>query len=190
MRQFTVSGAIGAGKSSALAILGERYPSISVVQEAVDEWSLLKRAAKDPVRWSFAAQVQILVSLMARDVPKEGVVVCERDHSDCLMFTELAINRGWVEQKKISMFNKLLASARPAVADASVLLRVDADTSMARIRSRGRESEAGMDPEHARAVVEAYARRDAAGEYDLVIDTRELTPAAVADRIASFVTSR
>lgn len=190
MRQFTVSGAIGAGKSTALAILGERYPHINVVQEAVDEWSLLKRAAEDPVRWSFAAQVQILVSLIARDNPREGIVVCERDPSDCLMFTQLAIDRGWVERKNFSTFNKLLASARPPVADASILLRVDADTSMARIRSRGRESEAGMDPEHARAVVEAYARREAAGEYDLVIDTGELTPAAVADRIASFVTRR
>ncbi len=64
---FILEGNMGVGKSTFLRLLGERFPSISVIQEPQDTWSnkkngssLLENFYTDPKRWAYTIETMTM----------------------------------------------------------------------------------------------------------------------------------
>lgn len=146
-----VEGNIGSGKTSALrslALLGVR-----VKEEPIDEWGdLLDLYYKDPVAWSLAFNLKVLLSF--RDVETADVV--ERSPGACRhVFGQLAYNDNHLSPGAWEVFKEYheLLGWEP---DAYVYIDTPPAECFARLTQRGRPCEQGVSEEYLRRIEFQY----------------------------------
>ena len=96
MRLYSVTGTIGAGKTTTLRTVALQNPDVEIVLEPVDDWeSALQRFYDDRAAYAYALQYTIFQSYvkitqqLRAAVPTDRVVFVERGPWDALeIFTE------------------------------------------------------------------------------------------------------
>ena len=139
---------IGAGKSTLLAKLAER--GCTVLQEGVEHWGdILQRFYHDPARWAFSLQVAIALD-MARQYDKmssmveEEVVFVERGPHSAMCFVRNSVQAGHMDQEELKLYTKMhnVLGWKP---DVLVVIDVDTNTCLQRIKQRNRAGEDAID---------------------------------------------
>jgi deoxyadenosine/deoxycytidine kinase len=131
----SIAGNIGSGKSTLLKRLNSA--GMEVKEESVDEWTILPRFYENMTRWSFALQVQILLSIITKELP--GII--ERSPWESLkIFSQLAKDQNLFDPEEYSLLEQLheqLAWNPETV----IYLRLDPAICCKRIKQRGRDCE-------------------------------------------------
>ncbi|AAS18082.1 deoxynucleoside kinase [Singapore grouper iridovirus] len=151
---ISVSGNIGAGKSSLLAALAKR--GYYVQPEDFTKWGpLFNLALAEPKRYKFSSQLKILMVQM--DLQREHrngtrpLVILERA-SDCVLgFGKVAYDMGLMHVEEYRMLEDIHAKLDAKV-DLKILLDTPPDVCRVRIGNRDREFEQAISNEYLTAL--------------------------------------
>ena len=165
---LVVEGNIGAGKSTFLRKLKERYPSIQVFEEAIDEWntytdnemSLLKAFYTDPTKYAFPLQMAILLSRVnqIRNLNPNDFNVVERS-----VFTDIQVfGRTLYRQKRLSEVEYKIICDWVQMCqslykiDAFVYIDVEPNVCQHRVKIREREGEESINLGYLQEIDQAH----------------------------------
>lgn len=160
-RYVVVDGNIGSGKTTLLQRLAAL--GLHVIPEPVERWCApfrhrgeavdapLDLYYRDRHRHALGFQVHVLTTriqqLLSGDAA-QGVVVLERDPFDTALFAEYKLQSGVFDAFQHRCFTELVNTVSQALnfeCVGRVYLRASPELCMARVRARGRPSEAGLD---------------------------------------------
>ena len=185
-----VDANIGAGKSTLLCQLADR--GCTVLQEGVDSgaWgAFLTRFYANPARWALSLQMAIALD-MARQHEKmsnmvEDIVFVERGPHSAMCFVQNSIQSGHMDKEEFKLYSEMntVLGWKP---DVLVVIDVDTETCLQRIKSRNRDGEHTIDHEYLRAIDVEYTKmiKNLKKEKMPIIqlDGRK-TPSALADEL-------
>jgi len=159
----SIEGNIGAGKSTLIQALRERYIQgkdriIVILEEPVEIWNtveedgetLLEKFYKDPVKHGFTLQTMIYTTVYnqinnaIKEFPKAEVIVCERSlQSSKHVFSEMLHHQGKMNLTEGLVYDMLYNDPRTEIAlsQGMIYLQVKPETCLERIRSRNRSGE-------------------------------------------------
>ena len=153
--RVAIEGNIGCGKTTLCSALASRT-RLPVVLEPLREWAdILERFYKDPGRWGFAMNVNVLASyaMWARD---ERDIIFERSPYSCRwVFSEQQVADGHMDGVELAIIDQLHRGAawKP---DVVIYLRCPPDTCHARMVARGRGCEDGVSAGYLRSLHVRY----------------------------------
>ena len=178
---IVLAGAPGAGKTTVLRVLRETY-GVDTVPEPAEDWADCQRRLGEGRASALELQTQVLLALRARRVP-DGLAVVERDHRCAALFRDAMRAQGMLRAEEAALLGRLADAlfSEPHERPLRVLLSVDAEEAVARVRARGHAAEAAVGVSYMRSVVAAHE----AGEYALRVDATQ-PPEAVAAEIAAW----
>ena len=154
---FSIEGNIGAGKSTLLSKLENVIPNSKILYEPVDDWKnvggtdLLKSFYLEPKRWAFTFELESMVSKVRslKEIINSNVDVILMERS---IFSDKAFQLASFYYDKISsMEMQLLDDIRNdfmkdyPVLNGVIYLDTDVNECLARIKSRNRSEEQGID---------------------------------------------
>lgn len=151
--RISVEGNIGAGKSSLLAKLSQRWP---VYEEPVGAWqTILELFYAAPQRWSLAMNLQALASFT--HIPDtDQVVITERSPTSCKeVFALLARDQGTMCEKEWQLFCDIYDKAAWSP-DVIIYLSAPVTTSLHRIQQRARPGEENISQDYITKVQSAH----------------------------------
>lgn len=150
----SLEGNIGAGKTTFLTALAERYPGYTIVLEPITEWtkkygdsSILELFYADKSRWAFTFQISVLQTL-ADSVRKvidsdKTVVITERSAlTSRVVFAQMLKDAGFITELEWSIYLRAFDEwtlTHPL--SGIIYLDTDPETSATRIKARGRPGE-------------------------------------------------
>jgi deoxyadenosine/deoxycytidine kinase len=166
----SIEGNIGAGKSTLIQALRERYIQgkdriIVILEEPVEIWNtveedgetLLEKFYKDPVKHGFTLQTMIYTTVYnqinnaIKEYPKAEVIVCERSlQSSKYVFSEMLHYQGKMNLTEGLVYDMLYNDPRTemALSQGMIYLQVKPETCLERIRSRNRKGEENITLEY------------------------------------------
>ena len=154
-----IEGNIGAGKTTAIKRLADL---VAAYEEPVDRWTLLGKMYKDPAKFSFMFQMQVLISYVDtvdKALKETRPVVMERSPwSAANVFAKLCdwpphMRKCYQEAYDTFEFEP----------DLVVYLDVPPEECLRRIRKRGRHSEEGISLEYLERVATLHEKAMAPG---------------------------
>lgn len=190
--EVSIEGSIGSGKSSLIDGL-KRVFACAVEPEPVDQWApLLEKFYRDPKRWGFTLQTQILTSFMSR--PKcTGLKVIERSPASCrYVFGELLHEEGNLDEIEWNVFQELYDRSREQLQVPKICIWVDAPAEVCfdRACKRGRNAETSLTLEYLCKLEAKYSQFASGNHFDQVhrIDGR-LSAHEVLDSAVAYLAS-
>ena len=140
------------GKSTVLREL-ERL-GVRVQLEAVDHWTLLEKFYRDPRRFGFAFQVQVLASYANTD---EDIQVVERSLDAALqVFVPLSQEAGSITPEDAEELQRIAARLPVPAIDKFVFLMAPVDLCLQRLTWRNRDGEERITREYLQHLEEQY----------------------------------
>jgi deoxyadenosine/deoxycytidine kinase len=185
---ISIEGLIGCGKSELLKVLESR--GLSVKQEPVQDWTLLPHFYKDPRKYSFAFQLQILTSFVA---PSDAQIKERSARCALEVFARMLLDSKAMTQGEYSTLccNYLYLGFDDE--QTVVYLKVDPKTCLKRIQERGRESEENITLEYLMTLQTYYQNYlDVLKESNVCVfevDCLDRSPNDLADEIESLINS-
>jgi deoxyadenosine/deoxycytidine kinase len=158
-----VAGNIGAGKSTLVALLADRY-ALQPVFEAVDANPYLADFYADMHRWAFGSQLSFLASRVRQHVmlvnPQERVVQDRTLDEDADVFARGLFEDGYMDERDFGTYRALFEAVRGALRppDLLVYLRAGIATTRRHIAQRGRDYERLVDETYLRNLATRYER--------------------------------
>jgi deoxyadenosine/deoxycytidine kinase len=148
----SVSGPIGAGKSTALALFKKLNPNFNVVLEDVVSWhDLLVRFYENPTKHAFELQNVVLDSMVQQVVrfqkQKKEVCITERCHLDSVhTFGQHQKNIRNLSGPSMGFLKARIDGLRSP--DCVVFFELSAEKCLERIQTRGRDGESKVSKEY------------------------------------------
>lgn len=162
-----VDGAVGAGKSSITALLSRH--GFQPYYEPVTENPFLERFYGEPSRWSLASQLFFLLSgyRFSLEAARIRDAVVDRSFYGHAVFAGVQHDRGNLDAEEYALYRGYHAQLARQIPAPRLLVFLDTglETSLNRIRSRGRDFEQDVDVEYWAAVHQA-TREYVLQEYD------------------------
>lgn len=158
-----VAGTIGAGKSTLVRSLADRY-ALRPVFEAVDDNPYLADFYRDMRRYAFRSQVSFLASRVEQHVrlvdPQERVVQDRTIDEDADVFERALFEEGRIDERDHATYRRLYEAVRGALRppDLLVYLRASLQTTKRHVAMRGRSFELAVDDDYLRRLGELYER--------------------------------
>ncbi len=146
-----VAGNIGAGKSTLVRALAQRFGWTPLFEPAAVN-PYLKDFYKDMRRWSFHSQIFFLthrLRIHQEAAHHPGIVIQDRSlYEDAEIFAETLYRQGHMSPRDYQTYRSLYEAVRALVRppDLVVYLRASVSTLLARIAQRGREYERNISP--------------------------------------------
>lgn len=148
---ISLEGNIGAGKTTFLTALAERYPEYQIVLEPIEEWtkkygesSILELFYADKARWAFTFQVcaiQTLVAAVKQVSAEKTIVITERSAlTSRYVFAQMLKDAGFITELEWSLYLRIFDEYALPISGI-VYLDTDPVTSAERILKRGRSGE-------------------------------------------------
>lgn len=156
-----VAGSIGAGKTSLIRFLQERF-GLHPFYERVDENPFLEDFYRDMRAFAFPTQVWFLARKLRahREIASLGrpAVLDRTLHEDAEVFAAHLAERGLFPAREYAAYAMLYGSVRAALAppDLLVYLKSSPATQRRRIALRGRPAERGIDAAYLRGLNRLY----------------------------------
>jgi deoxyadenosine/deoxycytidine kinase len=148
---LSLEGNIGAGKTTFLTALAERFPDYQIVLEPIEEWtkkygesSILELFYADKARWAFTFQVcaiQTLVAAVKKVSAEKTIVITERSAlTSRFVFAQMLKDAGFITELEWSLYLRIFDEYALPI---SGIIYMDTDpvTSAERILKRGRPGE-------------------------------------------------
>lgn len=189
---YSFAGNIGVGKTTLATKLATRL-NLPVVAEAVDANPFLAHFYQDPATWAFRLQMFNIAS-RAHSIlgaSQAGGFVLDRSFEEDGVYVDAALELGFVSNDEHAVYFELHRLARLVLPPPDVLFYLrtdDVELLRARIRSRGRSVEAGIEASYLRDLQNRYddwfARYD--GEkvlIDVTADQPVELPAEILGRV-------
>jgi deoxyadenosine/deoxycytidine kinase len=179
---ISLEGNVGVGKSTVLRELERR--GLHVHFEAVDHWTLLEPFYRDPARFGFAFQLQVLTSYAA--TPAHTQIVERSSDAALEVFVPLAEQNGNLQQHEAHELRRMANMLPLPQIQRFVFLVADPELCLRRIAWRHREGEERITLAYLQQLDQAYARFMAGipDNRKLMIPIQEQdSPASIADRI-------
>jgi deoxyadenosine/deoxycytidine kinase len=105
---LSLEGNIGAGKTTFLTALAERFPDYQIVLEPIEEWtkkygesSILELFYADKARWAFTFQVCAIQTLVAavKQVSSKKIIITERSAlTSRYVFAQMLKDAGFITE--------------------------------------------------------------------------------------------
>jgi len=164
VKYIAVAGNMGSGKSSLVAFLCRRYPEIRPFYERNEENPYLPDFYGDMGAWAFHSQVYFLTLKFGihqeLDACPQTVIQDRTIFEDAEIFAENLHRQGHLTGRDYAAYRRLYetvtASLNPP--DLLIYLKSNLRTIKKRIRLRGRDYEAGIDPQYLKSLNALYAR--------------------------------
>jgi deoxyguanosine kinase len=157
-RFIAVEGAIGAGKTSLVNLLGEQYGA-RLILEDTDSNPFISKFYEDKEAYSFQTQVFFLLSrynqymqLAQRDLFNSVIVI------DYLFQRDKVFARLNLEDHEFSLYEQIfnLIDAKAPKPDLVIYLQASTEVLQERVAKRGRKYENFMDPDYLDSVNKAF----------------------------------
>ena len=168
---ISVEGNIGAGKSTILGILRDKYDigNIVFLDEPLDSWLNLKDADdknilehfyEKPDRWSYSFQMHAFIT-RTKEILKSNnnnsIIIVERSVlTDRNVFAKLLYNEGKISELEWKLYNEwflwLIPKMCNVTPDIYIYLRCSPETAFQRIQARGRVEENNITCEYIESV--------------------------------------
>ena len=127
---------MGAGKTTVLKALSDR--GFTVVTEPVEKWSFLSKFYEDSQKYSLILQLQILLTFMEQEFPKDRIVFVERSPDVSRhVFAEMLRSDGKLSEQEMTLYTDLYNKLSPWKPDGYVYLETPIDVCIERQASRG-----------------------------------------------------
>lgn len=180
-----VEGNIASGKTTALRVVRDARPDITVFEEPAREYAdTLAEFCRDPASWSLPFSLRLLLSYRAAG-QAEGDVLVERSCLGCRhVFSQLLYNEGKMSRDDWALF-KEYADVLAWSPDAIVYVHTPADVCLARIRERGMPQlgEEHLDLEHLKRLEFQYKTMLRYADVPIVRVDGTLPPDALAQAV-------
>ncbi len=156
-----MAGSIGAGKSSLIGFLQERF-GLHPFYERGDENPFLEDFYRDMRAFAFPAQVWFLARKLRahREIARLGrpAVLDRTLYEDAEVFAEHLRDRGLFPEREHAAYVQLYRAVRETLAppDLLIYLKSSPATQRRRIALRGRPAERGIDPAYLRGLNRLY----------------------------------
>ena len=160
-RYLAVAGNIGAGKSSLVDFLSERY-DIEPFFEPNESNPYLQDFYDNMERWSFHSQVYFLTAKFKLhkelDAHPQNVIQDRTIWEDAEIFAENLYQQGTMPERDYETYRRLYKAVQDQIRppDLMVYLRCDVSTVKKRIAMRGREMEQDIPTEYLERLHELY----------------------------------
>ena len=157
-RFIAVEGAIGAGKTSLVNLLGENYGARLILEETESN-PFISKFYEDKEAYSFQTQIFFLLSrynqymqLAQRDLFNSVVVI------DYLFQRDKIFARLNLEDHEYNLYEQIftLIDAKAPKPDLVIYLQASTEVLQERVAKRGRDYEAFMDPDYLDSVNKAF----------------------------------
>lgn len=165
---ISIEGNIGAGKTTILQKITERYandPSVVFLREPVDIWDTIKDAEgttilanfyMEPDKYAFSFQVMAFVTRLTllRNAVKENphckLIVCERSlEADRNIFAKMLFDEGSIDDMNYQIYLRFYEEYHNDFPLRGIVyIDADADVCRERISRRGRNGESGVPLEY------------------------------------------
>jgi len=164
---YIVEGNIGAGKSTFLKLIEQRYPHISIALEPIHNWqsseygqSLLSNFYTAPERWAYTLETLTMMCRVREHLS-------EQQHKNPLRIMERSIYSGHycfaqngyehnfmsdIEWKMYNQFFQFLIPNKCRAPQGFIYLRVDPEVSFERIQRRNRDGEQTISLDYLRQI--------------------------------------
>lgn len=147
----SLEGNIGAGKTTFLTALAERYPEYTIVVEPIEEWmtkygdsSILELFYADKARWAFTFQVcviQTLVAAVKKVSSPKTIIITERSAlTSRYVFAQMLKDAGFITELEWTMYLRIFDEYALPISGI-IYLNTDPELSAQRIKARGRPGE-------------------------------------------------
>lgn len=166
-----VCGCIGAGKTTAVRLLGQAFGYDADVEDCTKN-PFVERFYDEPERWAFPSQLHFLLEMMGRSRDESLANGCVRESDVNFVIDVFSCElrqRGWMSEEELALLRQVALLKRSRRPD--VYVHVDADTAtlLKRIADRGRLMEQGIDAGYLDALRRRY--QDALDQTDVPILT-------------------
>ena len=147
----SLEGNIGAGKTTFLTALAERYPEYTIVVEPIEEWttkygdsSILELFYADKARWAFTFQVcaiQTLVAAVKKVSSPKTIIITERSAlTSRYVFAQMLKDAGFITELEWTLYLRIFDEYALPISGI-IYLNTDPELSAQRIKARGRPGE-------------------------------------------------
>jgi deoxyadenosine/deoxycytidine kinase len=148
---ISLEGNIGAGKTTFLAALAERFPDYTIVVEPIEEWttkygesSILELFYADKARWAFTFQVYAIQTLAAAvkkvSSPKKIIITERSAQTSRHVFAQMLKDSGFITELEWSLYLRIFEEWAMRLSGI-IYLNTDPQTSADRILKRVRPGE-------------------------------------------------
>ena len=155
---FALEGNIGAGKTTILKIIGERFKDVEFVEEPVKEWqelggmNLLDYFYTDPKRWGFSFEFFSILTktkaLLKVANSEKPIIIVERSILSNKVFMDISGELGKLDKMEyhmlINIYNFYLKYVYPQLAGI-IYLDTPVDECIRRITKRNRGEECSIE---------------------------------------------
>lgn len=187
--KIAIKGNIGIGKSTVIQRLSHAT-RVPIFLEPVDEWKdWLSLFYKDPVRWGFSFNVNVLLSFQQW---KQNAfkAIYERSPMCCrYVFTQLQHDHHNLSDMEMELFDKIYQEMAWEP-DVVIYLRASPQTCWDRMQARGRACESDVSLEYLTKVHDLYEAMiqtcQGKGQKVYVVDA-EQTPDVVFEEVCSII---
>jgi deoxyguanosine kinase len=155
---IALEGLPGAGKTTTAKLLAEQRGDVSYLHERSAEHPFLNAFYSTVERYKFETELcfVLLHYHQYRDIEPEHTVVLDYSPVKDIVFADL--NLGDEDHRLFTAIYRRTSGSLPTP-DVAIFLDLELGHVLDRIAQRGREYEAGMDPEYLRALGAAYEHR-------------------------------
>ena len=155
-----IAGMIGAGKSTLATSLGQHL-GIDVYYEPVENNEYLEDFYRDTPRYAFATQIYLLNKRFAQHqeiIWRGRSAVQDRTIYEDSIFAKMLAQTGLMDERDYRTYIELFRNMSNFMCKPNVIVYLDVspETSLERIRSRGRGIETGITLDYLRALYQGY----------------------------------
>lgn len=160
-RYIAFSGSVAVGKTSIVRALSQRLDNVYVAEENVEKNLYLEDFYSDPKRWSFHSRISFLAirSYFYGRIPRTAdYVLIDRCLHELITFANLHYTSGILNErdyKTFSLLHETLVRSTPALYKI-VYVHCLPETSLARIKSRGRGFETAITIDYLEKIAANY----------------------------------
>lgn len=181
-KMISLEGNVGVGKSTVLRELERR--GLRVCFEAVDHWTLLEPFYRDPARFGFGFQLQVLASYAA--TPEQTQIVERSSQAALSVFVPLAARNGNLTAEQVDQLHAVRNFLPLPPIQKFVFLVASPDLCLRRVAWRNRDGEDRITLDYLRQLDVEYQRfmNEIPDNQKLIIHIQEVdSPAIIADQI-------
>lgn len=157
-RFIAIEGAIGAGKTSLVKLLGEKFDATTVLEKD-EENPFIEKFYQDRETYAFQTQIFFLLSRY-----KQYLSLAQRDLFNSVLVIDYLFQRDRIfaalnlREHELALYDQIhnLVKGKAPKPDLVIFLQADPDVLEARVKKRGRDYEKLVDLQYLRAVSTAF----------------------------------